>query len=71
MALSQSDLDRLDSAIASAELRVEVDGRSITYRDINQLKEARAHVAAVIGQQAGTGRPRSSFHFTPVLGRDR
>ena len=71
MALSQSDLDRLDSAIASAELRVEVDGRSITYRDVEQLKAARAHVASVIGQAAAAAQPRSSFHFTPILGRER
>lgn len=71
MALSQSDLDRLDSAIASAELRVEVDGRSVTYRDIDQLKAAREHVAGVIAQAASRASPRASFHFTPILSRER
>lgn len=71
MALTQADLDRLDAAIASAELKVEVDGRSILYRDIDQLKSARAHVASVIGQASQGGQARSSFHFTPTLGRER
>jgi hypothetical protein len=71
MALSQSDLDRLDVAIASSELRVEVDGRSVTYRSVEELKAARAHVAGVIAQQASPGRPRASYYYTPILGRER
>lgn len=72
MALTTADLDRLDTAIASSELRVDVDGRSILYRSIDELKAARAHVAAVLGQAASqSAGGRSSFHFTPILGRER
>lgn len=68
MALTQSDLDALDRAIASAELTVTVDGRSVTYRSISDLKKARDHVAGVIGKDAGTR--RSVFYFTPAGRRD-
>lgn len=59
MALTQSDLDRLDAAIASSELEVEVDGRRVRYRTTSDLVAARAHVAAVIStaaSSAGAGR---------------
>ena len=53
MALSQSDLDELDSAIASAELSVEIDGKKLLYRSIDDLKKARRHVANVLAKKAG------------------
>jgi hypothetical protein len=68
MALSQSDLDALDAAIASAELTVTVDGKSVTYRSITELKRAREHVASVLAAQSG--RRRSVFYFTPAGRRD-
>lgn len=61
MALSQTDLDTLDSAIATSELEVTIDGRTVKYRSIAELLAARQHVASVI---AATSRPqRSSFNF--------
>lgn len=68
MALSQTDLDALDRAIASGELTVSYDGRTVTYRSINELKKAREHVAGVIA--AGTGGRRSVHYFTPAGRRD-
>lgn len=68
MALSQTDLDALDAAIAGAVLTVEVDGRRVTYRSILELKRAREHVASVIA--TASGRRRSVFHFTPAGRRD-
>lgn len=56
MALTQTDLDNLDAAIATGELKVEFDGRSVLYRSIGELKDARAHVAAVIAS-GGAGAP--------------
>ncbi len=45
MAWTQTDIDRLDAAIASGELTVQhSDGRRITYRSIGELKAARAMV---------------------------
>jgi hypothetical protein len=47
---SQSDLDALDSAIASGTLSVEFDGRKITYQNTAALIAARTHVAAVVNR---------------------
>lgn len=69
MALTQSDLDALDSAIASNELRVEFDGRMVIYRSIPELISARAHVASVLAaatRPARTGGFR--FRFTTSRG---
>lgn len=68
MALSQTDLDALDAAIAGAELTVAVDGKSVTYRSVNELKRAREHVAGVIS--AASGNRRTVFYFTPAGRRD-
>lgn len=48
MALTQSDLDSLDTAIASSELEVEIEGRRVKYRSTAELLAARAHVASVL-----------------------
>lgn len=69
MALSQSDLDAIDAAIATGELTVEFNGRRVTYRSISELKLARAHVANVIATQAGTPTPGIvRFNFTTTRG---
>ena len=71
MALSQSDLDALDTAIAASELEVQLDGRRVRYRSIDELLKARAHVAAVLaaGASAGSGGGRRAFRFTPTTFR--
>lgn len=68
MALTQSDLDVLDAAIASGILTVRTSDRLVTYHSIDELKAARAHVASVIAGSAGTR--RSTYYFTPVGRRD-
>lgn len=68
MALSQTDIDALDKAIASGELTVSYDGRTVTYRSIGELKRAREHVAGVVAASAGT--KRTVFYFTPAGRRD-
>ena len=68
MALTQTDLAALDKAIAGAELTVNVDGASVTYRSVQELRDARKHVASVLATQTGTR--RGVFHFTPVGRRD-
>jgi len=64
MALSQTDLDALDTAIASGALTVELEGRRVTYRSIAELKEARKHVAEQIEQQSSSRTQRATFRFT-------
>lgn len=72
MALTQSDLDRLDAAIATSELEVEIDGRRVRYRDTASLISARTHVANVlIGTAAGGNAPvRSTYYPAMTLRRE-
>lgn len=71
MALSQTDLDNIDAAIATGELKVEFDGRSVLYRSIGELKEARAHVASVIasGGTSAPARRTGSYKFRMTTSR--
>lgn len=62
MALTQSDLDALDVAIAASELEVQLEGRRVKYRSTDELLKARAHVAEVVN--SSTRQQRSSFRFT-------
>lgn len=68
MAISQTDLDRLDAAIAAAELEVEIDGRRVRYRSVPELIAARAHLASVL-TTTSTARPRSAFRFNLTTSR--
>lgn len=61
MALTQTDLDALDSAIASGELKVQLEGRSVEYRSIDQLLKARQHVAALVA--SGVTAPRRRTYY--------
>jgi len=75
MALTQSDLDRIDTAIASAEMEVRfADGRMVRYRSVEEMKSARTHVAAVLAgaanASAGTS-PRTAFYPNMILTRER
>ena len=67
MALTQTDLDNLDAAIASGELKASVNGRMVEYRSIPELKSARAHVLAVLSgtmASAPTARRTGTYHYT-------
>ncbi len=69
MALTQADLEALDSAIASSELEVELEGRRVRYRSIAELLAARTHVAAVLATGTGTRRRVSyAYQFTTARG---
>lgn len=68
MALTQTDLDALDAAIASGILTVRTGDRLVTYHSIADLKAARAHVAGTIAGQSG--KRRSLYYLTPAGRRD-
>ena len=60
MALTTTDLDALDRAIATGELEVEFDGMRRRYRSIGELILARNHVSSVLsggGSTSSTDRP--------------
>jgi len=63
MALTQTDLDALDAAIATSELEVELEGRRVRYRSISELLAARAHVASVLAGNTAGGATRRSFQY--------
>ncbi|SFD83675.1 phage head-tail joining protein [Massilia yuzhufengensis] len=69
MAISQSDLDALDAAIASGALVVEFDGRKLTYQNTAQLIAARDHTAKVLsGGMQNRGPRLFNFRFTTSRG---
>ena len=53
MAFTQTDLDAINTAIATGELSVEVAGRRVIYRSIDDLLKARTLIAADLGSAAG------------------
>lgn len=69
MALSSTDLDKLDAAIAQGALTVEFNGRRMTYRSVDELLAARAHVAAQIAAAAATSKGATKrYTFTTLRG---
>jgi hypothetical protein len=61
MALSQTDLDRLETALASGRLTVEYDGRRVTYQSVTDLQAAIAYTKSVLAGQASGGRVSHSY----------
>ena len=52
MAHTQSDLDAIKVAIASGEQSVEVGGRKVVYRSVDELRKARDDIAAELASAA-------------------
>jgi ABC-type Zn uptake system ZnuABC Zn-binding protein ZnuA len=46
MAFTQSDLDKINTAIATGSLSVSFSDRTVTYRSIESLIKAKNHIAA-------------------------
>jgi hypothetical protein len=66
MALSQSDVDALDRAIATGELEVEFDGMRRRFRSVSELIAARAHVSAVLaGAGSSSSGSRPAVYLQP------
>ena len=62
MAHTQTDLDAIKAAIASGEQSVEVAGRKVVYRTIDDLRKARDDIAAELNATATTsGARRGSY----------
>lgn len=66
MAFTQTDLDNINTAIATGELSVEVNGRKVVYRSMDDLMKARG----IIESDLSTATPvvggvrRGSFRVT-------
>lgn len=61
MAFTQADLDRLDAAIARGTLSVEIEGRRVVYRTMNELLAARNHVQNQLSAASGGGTITKTF----------
>lgn len=56
MAVTQTDIDNLNAAIATGEKQVVLDGQSITYRSISDLIAARNDIQEQLNKQSTTTR---------------
>jgi hypothetical protein len=61
MAYTQTQLEALQAALASGSLRVQYEDRAITYRSIEELKQALQIVQGGLEVQAGVSRHTRSF----------
>ena len=70
MAFSTTDLDSINAAIASGELTVSVQGRTVTYRSIDDLLKARQAIEEGLRSQSAAPRVRTGY-FTFATARER
>jgi hypothetical protein len=61
MAYTTDDLNSLDAAIKGSRLTVRIADRLTTYRSIDELIKARAHVAGVLASQSAPTRSYPRF----------
>lgn len=69
MAFTTQDLSAIDAAIASGELTVSHNGRTVTYRSMSDLLQARATVVAELAS-AQSGRSGGPHRFTFSTSRE-
>ncbi|WP_018991294.1 phage head-tail joining protein [Aromatoleum toluclasticum] len=66
MAYTQTDLDRINAAIASGVLSCVVNGQNVTYRSLREMER----VKAIIEREVSVRPARSVYYFTPAGRRD-
>ena len=54
MAFTSTDLDNVNSAIATGELKVELNGRLVIYRSIDDLIKARTLISSELAATANS-----------------
>lgn len=64
MAYSEADLDNLRAALASGVTRVTVEGRTVEYRSLAELREAIAEVSASLADASGSAPSRALYPET-------
>lgn len=60
MAYTLADIDAIDRAIALGATTVIVDGKTVTYRSLDELVKARSIIVHAL-QPAARRRPRAAF----------
>lgn len=71
MAYTQTDLDNVKAALASGEQSVEVAGRKVVYRSVDELRKARDDIQGELTAAAassGTRRGSYAVRFTTARG---
>jgi len=72
MAYTQTDLDNVKAALASGEQSVEVAGRKVVYRSVDELRKARddiqSELSAAAASTSGTRRGSYAVRFTTARG---
>jgi hypothetical protein len=68
MAISQTDLDALDQAIATGTFEVEFDGRRVKYQHTGEMIAARNHIATVLSRQS-TAQRKTVYRYTFTTSR--
>ncbi|MGE0154797.1 MAG: phage head-tail joining protein [Reyranellaceae bacterium] len=61
MAISQTDIDRLEAALMRGELTVEYDGQRVTYRSVAELKAAIAYAKDALAAATPAGAQTVSY----------
>ena len=62
MAFSTADLTSIETAIATGEMTVDIDGRRVTYRSIDELLKARNTIRAALQELGASAKaPRTSY----------
>ena len=64
MAWTQAQLDAIEAAIASGELPVRFGDRTVTYRSMEELLQARSLIKEALAAESGTATDRFSFAQT-------
>lgn len=62
MSFTTTQLDAIETAIASGELKVAFDGREVIYRSMDDLIKARNTISAAL-QSAGTVTRKRKFSY--------
>jgi hypothetical protein len=63
MAVTQSDIDNLNAAIASGARSVTIGGQTVIYNTTESLIKARNDLQNQLQQQSGTRRRKQSYLF--------
>lgn len=64
MAWTQAQLEAIEAAIASGELTVRFGDRTVTYRSMEELLQARAVIKEALAAESGSTTDRFSFAQT-------
>jgi hypothetical protein len=71
MAVTQEQIDALTAAIGSGERQITYNGRTITYRSIDDLIKARDALRTELIGQSATARPKQSRLYYAGRGYDK